>query len=86
MRTSVSVLAILLMVLMAVPRLGAQSHAAPQSALDEFTLLLDKGGSLGRQLPGSAELKVARYDVDLASVDGTGTTVPPPAAESEPEA
>ena len=34
MRTSVSVLAILLMVLMAVPRLGAQSHAAPQSALD----------------------------------------------------
>ena len=34
MRTSVSVLAILLMVLTAVPRLGAQSHAAPQSALD----------------------------------------------------
>ena len=34
MRTSVSVLAILLMVLMAVPRLEAQSHAAPQSALD----------------------------------------------------
>src|SRR5687768_14377651 len=34
MRTSVSILAIVLMVLTAVPRLGAQSHAAPQSALD----------------------------------------------------
>jgi hypothetical protein len=34
MRTSVSIFAIVLMVLTAVPRLGAQSHAAPQSALD----------------------------------------------------
>ena len=34
MRTSVSVLAILLMVLNAVPRLQAQTHTAPQSALD----------------------------------------------------
>ena len=35
MRTSVSVVAILLMVLTAVPRLQAQStHAAPQSAID----------------------------------------------------
>ena len=34
MRTSVSILAIVLMVFTAVPRLGAQTHAAPQSALD----------------------------------------------------
>ena len=34
MRTSVSVLAILLMVFNAVPRLEAQAHTAPQSALD----------------------------------------------------
>jgi ferritin-like metal-binding protein YciE len=34
MRTSVSILAIVLMVLTAMPRLGAQSHTAPQSALD----------------------------------------------------
>jgi hypothetical protein len=34
MRTSVSVLAILLMVFNAVPRLQAQTHTAPQSALD----------------------------------------------------
>jgi hypothetical protein len=34
MRTSVSILAIVLMVLTAMPRLGAQSHTAPQSALE----------------------------------------------------
>ena len=34
MRTSVSVLAILLMVFNAVPRLHAQTHTAPQSTLD----------------------------------------------------
>ncbi len=34
MRTSVSILAIVLMVLTAIPRLGAQSHTAPQSALE----------------------------------------------------
>jgi hypothetical protein len=34
MRTFVSILAIVLMVLTAAPRLGAQSHTAPQSALD----------------------------------------------------
>ena len=34
MRTFVSMLAIVLMILTAMPRLGAQSHTAPQSALE----------------------------------------------------